>query len=261
MPGILYDSIVYGPVNSRRFGISLGINVLPENSKVCSFDCIYCEVGWNSDFPSNHSNQQFHAREDIYHSLKERLIDLKERHMIPDNITFSGNGEPTMHPEFSNIVEDIKKIRDQYVPDTHITVLSNSTTLNNKSVFDTLLHIENNIMKLDAGSENMFRLINQPVDNIHIEDIVENLKIFNGKLFIQSMFLRGEHRGEPIDNTTKEEVQKWLDHIKAINPKGVLLYSIDRATPNHTIEKVQYEELERIANQVRHLGIEANSFS
>lgn len=261
MPGILYDSIVYGPVNSRRFGISLGINVLPENSKVCSFDCIYCEVGWNSDFPNGNSQEQFHSRYDIYQSLKERLIDLKERHMIPDNITFSGNGEPTMHPEFSNIVEDIKNIRDQYVPDTKITVLSNSTTLTDKSVFETLMNIENNIMKLDAGSNYLFRLINQPVDNIHIEDIVENLKKFNGNLSIQSMFLRGKHHGQHIDNTREEEVKKWLAHIKAINPKRVLLYSIDRATPNHTIEKVQYDDLEQIADPVRHLGIEAHSYS
>ena len=261
MPGILYDSIVYGPVKSRRFGISLGINVLPENSKVCSFDCIYCEVGWNSNFQNNNSKDLFHNRDDIYQSLKERLIDLKERHMIPDTITFSGNGEPTLHPEFSHIVKDIKSIRNEYVPDTQITVLSNSTTLNDASVFETLINIENNIMKLDAGSDYLFNLINQPSINIHIENIVENLKKFNGKLFVQSMFLRGEHEGKQVDNTTEEEVQKWLAHIKSINPKAVLLYSIDRATPNHTIEKVQYDELEQIAQKVRNLGIQAHSFS
>lgn len=260
MAGVLYDSIVYGPVDSRRFGVSLGINVLPENTKVCSFDCIYCEVGWKSNFADENSLEQFHNRNDIYHSLKDRLIDLKERHMIPDNITFSGNGEPTMHPDFSNIVEDIKNIRDQYVPQTKVTVLSNSTTLNNKSVFDTLSNIENNIMKLDSGSDYLFKLINQPSENIQLQDIIENLKKFNGNLFIQSMFLSGTHEGQYIDNTTEEEVSKWLEQIKAINPKGVMLYSIDRATPNHTIEKISYDKLEKIANQVRELGIEANSY-
>ncbi|MFW6019447.1 MAG: radical SAM protein [Bacteroidales bacterium] len=261
MPGILYDSIVYGPVKSRRFGISLGINVLPEDSKVCSFDCIYCEVGWNSNFRDKNSTAQFHDRNAIYQSLTERLIDLKERHLTPDTITFSGNGEPTLHPEFSHIVEDIKIIRNKYVPNTKITVLSNSTTLNDASVFKTLNNIENNIMKLDAGSQSLFNLINQPAYNIHIKDIVENLKKFNGKLYIQTMFLRGIHDGKQVDNTTAEEVKKWLAHIKAINPKGVLLYSIDRATPNHTIQKIQYDELEQIAGKVRELGIEAHSYS
>lgn len=261
MPGVLYDSIVYGPVNSRRFGVSLGINVLPEDTKICSFDCIYCEVGWNSAYANGHNNSLFHSREEIYHSLKERLIDLKERHLVPESITFSGNGEPTMHPEFPSIVQDVRNLRDIHVPGTQVTVLSNSTTLNDPAVFNTLMEIENNVMKLDAGSDYLFRIINQPVGKLSLDEIVHKLKRFNGKLFIQSMFLRGEHRGQKVDNTSKEEVQKWLKHIREINPKGVMLYSIDRATPNHTIEKVSYTELESIAAQVRDMGIDATSFS
>ena len=261
MPGVLYDSIVYGPVNSRRFGVSLGINVLPEDSKVCSFDCIYCEVGWNKTYSNGHPGASFHSREDIYQSLKSRIIDLKDRYMIPESITFSGNGEPTMHPEFANIVKDVRNLRDVYLPDTQVTVLSNSSTLQNNSVFQTLREIENNVMKLDAGSDFLFKIINQPVGHIHINDIVKNLKRFEGKLFIQSMFLRGEHRGIPVDNTIDAEVEKWLDHISEINPKGVMLYSIDRATPNHTIEKISYTELEHIATKVRDMGIDATSCS
>ncbi len=259
MPGVLYNSIVYGPVNSRRFGISLGINVLPENRKVCSFNCLYCEVGWNNVMV-NGSMESFNSRKNIYQSLESRLLDLHDRHLQPDSITFSGNGEPTMHPEFTEIVQDVKQLRNRFVPGTKVTVLSNSTTLHNPRVFKTLLEIENNVMKLDAGSEKLFRLINQPPANIHLDEIVENLKRFNGKLFIQSMFLRGDHLGENVDNTTESEVQKWLKHISDIQPKKVMLYSIDRATPSHTIQKVPYDVMLEIAGRVKDLGIDAEAF-
>lgn len=261
MPGVLYDSIVYGPVSSRRFGVSLGINVLPEDTTFCSFDCIYCEAGWNNIKANGHAKQLFHKRDDIIDSLKSRLTDLKERHLMPESITFSGNGEPTMHPEFAQVLKDVKNIRDLYAPKAAVTVLSNSTTLDNVEVFESLSNIENNIMKLDAGSEYLFKLINQPNGNIDLSDIINNLKRFQGNLFIQSMFLKGIHRGLAIDNTTDQEVNQWLSHIKTINPKGVMLYSIDRPTPNHTIEKIPYAQLEEIAKRVQELGIDATSYS
>lgn len=261
MPGVLYDKIVYGPVSSRRFGVSLGINVLPEDTKLCSFDCIYCEAGWNNVKTNGHSKQLFHKRNDIIKSLENRLSDLKERYLIPESITFSGNGEPTMHPEFSALVKDVKNVRDLYVPDTPVTVLSNSTTLNNDKIFNTLANIENNVMKLDAGTDDLFQIINQPVGKINLNDIVSNLKKFHGNLFIQSMFLKGIHRGIEIDNTSEHEINQWLSHINAINPKGVLLYSIDRPTPNHTLTKIPYATLEEIAEKVRAMGIDATSYS
>lgn len=261
MAGVLYDSIIYGPIRSRRFGISLGINVLPEDTKICTFDCIYCEVGWNNTQRNGHKNHLFHSREDIAESLEARIIDLKERHMRPDSITFSGNGEPTLHPDFPGIIRDIQNLRDIHLPDSKVTVLSNSTTLHNQKVFNALKQVENNIMKLDAGSEYLFRIINQPAEHIQMQDILSNLKKFNGDLHIQSMFLRGTHRGEYVDNTRDEEVKLWLEHIRKINPHSVMLYSIDRATPNHTIEKLPHNELENITQKVRALGIEAHSFS
>ncbi|MFO8055124.1 MAG: radical SAM protein [Bacteroidales bacterium] len=261
MAGILYDSIVYGPVSSRRFGISLGINVLPEHMKFCSFDCIYCEVGWKSRDPDHEGMDLFNSRTDIHYSLEQRLIDLNEREVFLDSITFSGNGEPTMHPEFAGIMEDTDRLRGHYMPDASLTVLSNSTTLDNPAVFASLMKNNNNVMKLDAGSEYLFRLINQPVRSITLEKIVKNLKRFNGNLIIQSMFLRGEHLGRRVDNTTTEEVGQWLGHIRQIAPRRVMLYSIDRATPIHTIEKVPREELQQIAEKVRAAGIDALSYS
>lgn len=261
MAGVLYDSIIYGPVESRRFGVSLGINLLPEDIKVCTFDCIYCEVGWKGSNNHRHNNYPFHSREDIYNSLESRLIDLKERYMRPDSITFSGNGEPTLHPAFPEIARDLRALRDMYVPEANVTVLSNSTNLNDKRIFDTLMQIDNNVMKLDAGSEKLFELINHSAENINLQEIVDNLKKFQGRLYVQSMFLRGTHRGKYVDNTTEEAVNHWLEHIDKIRPWSVMLYSIDRATPNHTIEKVSHEELEKIANRVRNMNIKASSFS
>lgn len=255
MSGFLFHEVVFGPVHSRRLGLSLGINLLPLHSKHCSFNCIYCECGWTKPNPQHHP--VLPGREEVAGFLEQRLIQLVDEQHIPDVITFAGNGEPTMHPDFTGIVDDTIALRDKFVPGSRVTVLSNASMLDNESVFGALQKLDNNILKLDAGDEKMFNLINNPVEPIRFESLIDNLKKFNGNLIVQSMFLRGSFKGEPVDNTTSAEVEKWLEYLMEINPKMVMIYPIARETPVHNLEKITMPELEKIASRVTLSGIKA----
>ncbi len=206
----LFNSIIFGPVKSRRLGTSLGINLLPAHIKFCTFNCIYCECGWTE--ASDIATADFFAPEVIAEALEKRLSFLKENQVKLDSITFAGNGEPTMHPKFPEIITDTIRLRDKYAPHAKISVLSNSTMITNDAVREALMKV-NNIMKLDAGSEEVFRSINNPRAHISLEEIIENLKKFEGKLTIQSMFVRGEIGHKKIDNTEATELDKWLSHL------------------------------------------------
>lgn len=258
MAGILFDDIVFGPVKSRRFGVSLGINLLPLHGKLCSFNCIYCECGLNEDHAAEKTNL-FSASE-IKQSLQSRFEALKEGGLDPDNITFAGNGEPTLHPDFETIIDNTIQLRDTFFPKAHITVLSNSTRLNRENVKRALLRIDNNVLKLDAGSDRTFQAINRPNHPITLETVVNELIDFKGKLVIQTMLIRGEVEGVRVDNTTEEELTWWLKHIKQINPKLVMLYPIDRQTPYKTLEKVPESEFQALAKRIELLGIKAEVF-
>jgi wyosine [tRNA(Phe)-imidazoG37] synthetase (radical SAM superfamily) len=254
---MLFNSIIFGPVRSRRFGISLGINLIPTTQKICTFDCIYCECGWTNDTNTLH----FPPREHVSTMLKQTLEQMKQRNETPDTITFSGNGEPTLHPDFSAIIDDTITIRNHYFPTALITVLSNSTTLDRESVFKALKKVDNNTMKLDAGTEKTFRQIDRCLNkNITLDHITENLCRFQGELIIQTLFLRGRYAGENIDNTTESEVSAWLKRLELIRPRKVLLYPIDRATPAKELEDISRSELEKIAEKVRSLNIETLTF-
>lgn len=254
MAGFLFNEIVFGPVRSRRFGVSLGINLLPLNIKVCSFNCIYCECGLTPESPGLHG-KGFFSRETIQHTMDKRFADLKEKGIQPDNITFAGNGEPTLHPEFPHIIDDTIACRNKYFPDAKITVLSNATTLNDAMIDKALLKVDNNVLKLDAGTDEYMQLINNPPGNIKLNEIVENLKRFNGNLVIQSLFLRGNMNGKYFDSGSEENISKWLRYIKEISPRLVMIYSIDRATPVTGLEKISHQELSRIASRVNEAGI------
>ncbi|MEI6123471.1 MAG: radical SAM protein [Bacteroidota bacterium] len=257
MAGNLFDSIIFGPLSSRRLGSSLGINLLPTTIKFCTFNCIYCECGWTE--ASRVEQAQFYRADEIRDLLEKRLIYLKEEKVEIDSLTFAGNGEPTVHPEFADIIADTIRLRNIYYPKAKISVLSNSTMLAHDEVLEALKKI-NNIMKLDAGTEKIFQLINMPRIHITLSAVVENLKKFHGKLIIQSMFLRGEMHGKIIDNTCDEEVNAWLAHIAAIKPKQVMLYSLDRRPPLAKLEKISKEELQIIADKVTQLNIKADVF-
>ncbi|MBQ3173071.1 MAG: radical SAM protein [Alistipes sp.] len=248
----LYDNIIFGPVRSRRLGLSLGVNLLPIESKLCSFDCIYCECGWNADHPGK---RRFNAREDVRAMLDETLARMVKEGTPPDVITFAGNGEPTLHPDFENVIADTIALRDKHCPTAKVSVLSNATQLHRDDVCRALRRVDNNILKLDSAFDATVQLVNKPQGAYSVAKLVEQLKSFEGELIVQTMFLRGEYLGQRVDNTTEEEVSAWLKLIEYIRPKQVMVYSLDRDTPCQTLEKVEKEELRAIAARVEALGI------
>jgi wyosine [tRNA(Phe)-imidazoG37] synthetase (radical SAM superfamily) len=255
---ILFHDVVFGPVNSRRLGVSLGVNLLPLDMKYCTFDCIYCECGWTKDKPAG--AKKLPTREYVMKRLEEKLRSMKEDDQHPDAITFAGNGEPTIHPHFPEILEDTMHLRDKYFPEANVSVLSNASTLNKPAVFDALKKTGNSILKLDAGTEELFTLINGPRSGITLHTIVEKLKEFNGELIIQTLFLRGTVDGKIVDNTAEPGFSRWLEHIVAINPKYVMIYPIDRSTPLDTLEKIPFAELREIGEKVEKAGIKAQVY-
>jgi len=250
MTTFLFDKIIFGPVKSRRLGVSLGINLLPNDSKYCTYDCVYCECGWTY---KNHK-AKLHPREEVYKALDKTLQQMLEDGNPPDNITFAGNGEPTVHPDFAGIIDDTIELRDKYFPKAQISVLSNATQVHKESVMQALKKVDQNILKLDAASDRLLRIINRPTGKLDTRTIVERLKKFEGDLIIQTMFIRGSFDGENFDNTTADEVTAWLDLLKEINPKKVMIYPIERGTPTDSLEKISKEKLEEIANQARTIG-------
>lgn len=255
---MLFQDVVFGPVKSRRLGISLGINLLPVETKYCTFNCIYCECGWTHD--KIKGENKLPEREVVKAKLEEKLKSLLEEGTRPDAITFAGNGEPTIHPQFPEILEDTIQLKNKYFPDAKVSVLSNASTLDKPAIFQALKKSGNSILKLDAGTEEMFRLINGPRSGISLKAIVEKLKEFQGELIIQTLFVRGTLEGKKFDNTAEKELSSWLRHIKAINPKYVMIYPIDRATPLETLEKVPFAELVEIAERVEKIGIRAQVY-
>lgn len=258
MSGFLFHETVFGPVMSRRLGVSLGINLLPVDYKYCTFNCIYCECGWTHDKAGG--SKELPARNTVRSKLEEKLRIMQKDGQVPDAITFAGNGEPTIHPEFPEIIEDTIHLRDRYFPDTRVTVLSNASMLHREEIFNALKAIDDNIQKLDAGSDKMFQLINQPAGKLKLEKIVEQLGRFSGNLIIQTLFLRGMHNGYTVDNTTDEEIGQWISHLKKIQPEYVMIYPIDRSTPEQDIEKISFEELSEIAKKVNNEGINTKVF-
>ena len=248
----LYDNIIFGPIRSRRLGLSLGVNLLPIESKLCSFDCIYCECGWNDEHPGK---RRFNAREDVRDMLDATLQKMVAEGTPPDVITFAGNGEPTMHPDFENIIADTIALRDKHCPAAKVSVLSNATQIHREDVRRALLRVDNNILKLDSAFDETVQLVNKPQGAYTVARTVELLKAFEGNLILQTMFLRGEYLGKRVDNTTEEEVVEWLKLVAEIRPKQVMVYSLDRDTPCQTLEKVEKDELREIAARVEALGI------
>ena len=254
---VLFTDIIYGPIRSRRLGISLGVNLLPLHSKLCNFDCIYCECGWNDD--NRAEKPRFNSREDVRTALEATLSKMEAEGALPDVITFAGNGEPTIHPEFEGIIDDTIALRNEFAPEAKVSVLSNATQLHREGVRNALHKVDNAILKLDSAFTETALLINKPQGNYSVERIVEQLAEFGKEFVLQTMFLRGEYNHHIVDNTTEREVLAWLALVEHLRPRSVMVYSIDRATPCHTLQKVEREELEKIAERVRSLGIECSA--
>lgn len=251
---MLFGGIVFGPVQSRRLGVSLGVNLLPVEAKYCNFDCIYCECGWSHrgvrpEFPSVGA---FEA------ALEGKLTEMRTAARHLDVITFAGNGEPTIHPEFPEIVDITLRLRDAYYPGVRVTVLSNATFLGRRPVFDALKRVDLPVLKLDSAVEETFRLINRPLQGgVTAERVIADLKRFGGENFtLQTLFFRGEYDGECIDNTTEEEVMAWLGALEEIGVRRCMVYSLDRETPAEDLVRLERSGLEAIADRARALGVE-----
>ena len=249
MSTFLFDETIFGPVISRRLGISLGINLMPNDSKLCSFDCIYCECGWNPE--KGKVKAILPTRDEVRILLREKLEAMKENGRLPDVITFAGNGEPTMHPDFPTIISDTLQLRDEICPKARVAVLSNSTMLHKPKVVEALKKVDDNILKLDSGIPETIRLMDQPVGRFDLQSVVNHLKLFDGHLVIQTMFIKGSFKGKPFDNTTETELTAWMALLQQIQPQTLMIYTIARDTPASDLQKVSIEELEKIAIRVR----------
>jgi wyosine [tRNA(Phe)-imidazoG37] synthetase (radical SAM superfamily) len=248
MSTVLYEAPVFGPVHSRRLGISLGINLMPGDGKVCTFDCIYCECGLNKDFPPKGKRP---TRQEVAEALEQKLQQMQAEGAMPDVLTFAGNGEPTAHPLFAGIIDDTIRLRDRYCPQAKVSVLSNATQLHRQDVVEALRRIDNNIQKLDTVDPVFIRKVDRPTGHYDVETIVRQLTGFDGHVIIQTMFLRGPQ----IDNTTEYYVAPWLEAVKAIAPQQVMIYTIDRETPYPDLSKAPREVLDAIRDRVIAAGI------
>lgn len=248
MQTVLFHSTIFGPIHSRRLGTSLGINLSPRNGKVCSFDCLYCEAGFNAQGPGTTG---LPSREEVRTELEDKLRDMRQKGEPLDVMTFSGNGEPTMHPDFEGIIDDTITLRDRYFPDVKISVLSNSTRLDRESVCRALNRVDNNLLKLDSALTSTIRAIDRPVSPAFTAtDVIERIARFSGQCIVQTMLLRGQYDGNTVDNTTTEEIDALIQAYRRINPREITIYSIDRKTPADALEKVSREELQAIADRI-----------
>ena len=252
MSTIIYPSPIFGPVHSRRLGISLGINLLPADGKVCSFDCIYCECGFNED---HRPSLPLPTREEVAQKLEAKLQQMVSDGQLPDVLTFAGNGEPTCHPHFAEIIADTIRLRNQYCPKAKVSVLSNSTMIHRPQVHDALMQVDNNILKLDTVDPAYINKVDHPNGTYDVDLIIDRLKAFQGHVIIQTMFMRGECKGESVDNTGDAYVNPWLEAVKAIAPQQVMIYTIDRETPTQGLLKATHEQLDQIRDRVIAAGI------
>ena len=248
MSTIIYPSPIFGPVHSRRLGISLGINLMPADGKICTFNCIYCECGLNEDFRPSLPRP---TREHVAERLEAKLQKMAAEGQLPDVLTFAGNGEPTCHPHFAEIIGDTIRLRDQYCPNAKVSVLSNATMIHRQSVHDALMRVDNNIQKLDTVDPLYINKVDQPVIPYDVHQVIERLKAFQGHVIIQTMFMRGYS----VDNTGEEFVGPWLEAVKAIMPQQVMIYTIDRETPTQGLLKATHEQLDAIRDRVIAAGI------
>ncbi|WP_296094176.1 radical SAM protein [Alloprevotella tannerae] len=256
MSTILFPAPIFGPVHSRRLGVSLGVNLMPADGKLCSFDCVYCECGFNKD---GRAGSRRPTREQVKTDLEKQLQKMVEEGRLPDVLTFAGNGEPTLHPDFAGIIDDTIALRDQYCPQAKVSVLSNATMAFKPDVRDALLKVDNNILKLDTVDPDFIQLVDRPVGKFDVNKIIDDLAAFHGKVIVQTMFLKGKYQGRDVDNTGDYYVTPWLKALEKIKPEAVMVYTIDRETPAHELLKATPAELDAIVARIKALGIDASA--
>lgn len=231
-----FDEIVFGPIFSRRLGASLGVNLLPKKGKLCNFDCVYCECGWNKD---GRSDGKFPRLLEIEKALEEKMSKAVAEGVGVDSITFSGNGEPTIHPDFAQVIDVTLRLRDRYFPDAKVSVLSNATMIGRKDVAEALMRVDNPILKIDASSDELVRQINKPAGPYSLADVIDNLRKFEGRFILQTMFLRSPD----FDTASEKALAAWMDIVRDLKPREVMVYTIDRETPDKSLGKYTVEEM------------------
>ena len=244
---MIREEVVFGPIRSRRLGSSLGINLLPEKGKICTFDCIYCECGWNRD---GRDDTKLPSAERVRNALEAKLKECKASQTPIDSITFSGDGEPTINPEFPQIIDDTIRLRNQYYPNSKITVLSNATMVHKPEVFAALRKVDNPTMKIDAPTNELIERINHPVPGYDIHRVIEALKQFNGDFILQTMFLKSKD----FDSSSPEVLNGWMDIVRLLNPREVMVYTIDRPTPEEGLQKFTVEEMKTLVKPLLNEG-------
>ncbi len=253
MSTVIYPSPIFGPVHSRRLGISLGINLMPADGKVCTFDCIYCECGFNAE---RRPRLKRPSRQEVAAALEAKLKAMAAEGRLPDVLTFAGNGEPTAHPDFAGIIDDTVRLRDEYCPSAKVSVLSNATQAMRPEVHKALERVDNNILKLDTVSQEYIEKVNRPTyPTYDVREIIETIRSFNGRAIVQTMFMRGTMDGRDVDNTGEEYVAPWLEAVRYIAPRQVMIYTIDRETPDHDLRKASPGQLDAIRDRVVAMGI------
>jgi wyosine [tRNA(Phe)-imidazoG37] synthetase (radical SAM superfamily) len=254
MTTFLFNEIVFGPVQSRRLGVSLGINLLPLESKLCNFNCLYCECGFTTKLLEN-EDHKLPTLDEVHSKLEETLTNFKKKGRNIDTITFAGNGEPTLNPFFAEIIDDTILLRDKIFPESKIAVLSNASLIFRRDVKNALLKVDYNILKLDSSSEETIKKINCPSGNFSLDKLLDGLSEFKDNLTIQTLFIKGDFNGFYVDNTSDSEIEGWLSILKKLRPKLVMVYTIDRDTPVQSLEKISRIKLDEIAGRVERLGI------
>lgn len=235
---MIREETVFGPIFSRRLGTSLGINLLPEKGKICNFDCIYCECGWNKD---GRGDTVLPTAAKVYADLENMLIRLQRQGTVVDSITFSGDGEPTLNPDFVQIIDDTLSLRDQLAPTAKVSVLSNATKVHIPEVFQALCKVDNPIMKIDAPTNELIAKINKPAPGYDISRVVRSLEQFEGNFVLQTCMLRS--REYDFDSSCSEVLSGWMDIVRHLRPREIMVYTIDRPTPAQGLEKFTVEEM------------------
>ena len=257
MSTVIYPSPIFGPIKSRRLGVSLGINLLPGDGKVCTFDCLYCECGFNAE---RRPKQKLPTRDEVAAALEQKLQQMQAEGMAPDVLTFAGNGEPTAHPNFAGVIDDTLALRDRYFPNAKVSVLTNGTRIDRTEIFEALKRVDNNIVKLDTVDVDYITRVDRPVGRYDLPKLLEYMQAFEGRCVIQTMFMKGvDAEGVSVDNTAAEYVAPWLDAVERIAPREVMIYTIDRETPAHGLLKATPEELDHIVAQLRARGLKASA--
>lgn len=236
---MLREETVFGPIKSRRLGSSLGINLLPQNGKLCNFDCIYCECGWNRD---GRDDRRIPTAAQVRAALEDKLAQCMLDGVHIDSITFSGDGEPTLNPEFPRIIDDTIRLRDAYYPEAKVSVLSNATMVGREEVFQALRKVDNPILKLDAPTTALAALINKPAPGYEVADVVASLARFEGNFVLQTMFLRSRD----FDSSAPGQLKAWMDIVRFLRPREIMVYTIDRPTPEEGLEKFDAQAMKQL---------------